>query len=351
MSGSSQTTQQSQSSQTSPWAPQANEIQKAFGYADTAYNKASQAQAPTDFTAQFTPDQLSTFQKMLGYSNSSSIPSQNAATGSALSSAGTGATAGALSNLAAWDPSRITEQNIADATATANSPYITDAVNAAMRDARQQVRDVTLPGIEASAAGSGNINSTRTGVAEGIVNRGLAQQTADTSATMRQNAFTDALNRSSSNIGNYLSGQLGTANAGTNAANAGVNASSGSIGDQTNLFNLANAGGAGQMASDQANLTNQQQQYQSKITSPFDALNQYMQIIGGQQWGSSTTGTGTSTTESTPSIWSVLGGLMSAGGSLLGAGKGTFSFRNPSSPTWSVGVGNGAGGLPFPTYR
>lgn len=322
MSGSSKsTTDQSSTSNTSPWAPQAAEIQKAFGYANDAYGKASQAQAPSDFTAQFTPDQLATFQQMLGYGNSSNVPNQNAAAGSALTGAGTGAITNAFNTLNSWDPSRITQQNIADATATANSPYMDDQVNAAMRDARQQVRDVTLPGIDATASGTGNTNSTRTGVAQGMVERGLAQQTADTSAQMRGQAYNDALNRSSSNVGNVLSSLLGTGSLGNSVAGTGIGASSGSINDATNLFNIANTGGAGQQAADQANLTNQQQQYQSQVTSPYDALNQFMQLVGGQSYGSSTQSTGTSTTTSTPSAWQIIGGLMSAGGSLINAFK------------------------------
>lgn len=347
MSGSQKTTQDTQqSSQTSPWAPQANEILKAFGYANKAYNQASTAQAPTDFTAQFTPDQLSTFQNMLGYSNSNTVPVQNAAAGNALTSAGTNAVTDAFSSLNGWDPARMTQQNIADATATANSPYIDGMVNAAMRDARQQVRDVALPGIESGAAGTGNINSTRTGVAEGLVNRALAQQTADTSANLRGAAFNDALNRSSSNIGNFLSTSLAKGSLGNTVAGTGIGANSGSIGDMTNLFNIANTAGAGQQAADQADLTNQQQQYQSQVSSPYDNINQFMKLIGGQMYGSEGTSSGTSTTTSNPSVWQILGGLMSAGGSLIGPNQ----FSQPQV-TWSTGAGNGAGGLPFPTYR
>jgi len=74
--------------------------------------------------------------------------------------------------------------------------------------------------------------------------------------------------------------------------------------------------GQGEQAAQQANLTNQQQQYQSGFSDPFDALRQYMGIIGTQNWGSNSTGS--STTQTSPSAWSVIGGLL--GG--LGGGAG-----------------------------
>jgi hypothetical protein len=51
-----------------------------------------------------------------------------------------------------------------------------------MLNARQTARDVTLPQINQNAAISGNSNSSRTGIAEGLVQRGLLNSRPPTSA-------------------------------------------------------------------------------------------------------------------------------------------------------------------------
>lgn len=305
--------------QTSPWAPQAGALTSAFSNAQNAYGQASTAKAPTDFVAQYTPDQLATFQSALNYANNNGTPSQNSATGTALSNAGTSATTGALTGLGQYDPTKLNNtQSIVDsANKYVAGQDIDSQVRNAMLNATQTARDVTLPGIEQNAATTGNTNSSRTGIAEGLVQRGLAQQSADLGATMRNSAYQTGLQLASANANanntNQLGALTGAANAGTAAANAGVNAGSQSITDRGNLFNLATQAGSGQQAASQANLNNQQAQYQSQVSSPYDALNGLMGIIGTNNWGSNSTGTSTST--SSPSAWSVLGGLLGTAGS------------------------------------
>ena len=107
----SSTQQQQTSSQTTPWAPQAAALTSAFQNAGNAYNQSSSAVAPTNYTAQFTPDQLATFQSMLGYANGNTTPGATAATGTALQSAGTNGTTGALSGLTSYNPTVCNEQH------------------------------------------------------------------------------------------------------------------------------------------------------------------------------------------------------------------------------------------------
>jgi hypothetical protein len=312
----SSTQETSKNENTTPWAPQAAALTDAFGKAQTAYGQASQAKAPTDFIAQFTPDQLGVFKSMLGYGNNTSTAGTSA-TGGALQTSGTNATTGALSGLGQYDPTKL---NNTDAITSAANKYvdgqnIDSQVNNAMLNARQTARDVTLPQIEQNAAISGNSNSSRTGIAQGLVERGLAQQATDLGATMRGQAYKDGLSLASSNANannaNSLGALTGAAAAGTSAANSGVNASSTAIGDQGNLFNLAGAGATGGQQAQQANLDNQQAQFQSGTTAPYAALQQLMGIIGSNNWGSNTQGT--STTTKTPSAWETIGGLVGAG--------------------------------------
>jgi hypothetical protein len=314
----SSTQETSKNESTTPWAPQAAALSDAFTKAQTAYGQASGAKAPTDFVAQFTPQQLQNFQSMFNY-GSGNTSAGTAATGGALQTAGTNATQGALTGLTNYDPTKLNNaSSITDvAKQYVDGQNIDAQVNNAMRNARETARDVTLPGIEQNAAITGNSNSSRTGIAQGLVERGLAEQSADLGASLRSQAYKDGLSLASSNANannvNSLGALSSGANAGTNAANTGVNASGQAINDQGNLFNLANTGAAGQQAATQANLDNQQAQFQSGTTAPYAALQQLMGIIGTNNWGGQTTGT--STTTKTPSAWEVMGGLLGTAGS------------------------------------
>lgn len=313
--GSSQTQQQQSST---PWAPQSAALQTAFTDAGGALTQAQGAKAPTDFTAQFTPDQLVTFKSMFGY-GSGSNPNQQATsnTGTALSTAGTNATEGALSGLGAYDP---TKTNNTGSLVDAANQYVAGQnipaqVRQAMQLGTETARDVTLPQIEQNAAINGNTNSSRTGIADGLVQRGLAENASNMTGALSSQAFANGLNLASNNANannaNTLGALTGAAGAGTSAANSGTNANTSAINDQGNLYTLAGEGGSGEQQANQAQLTNEQQQYQSQVSSPFDAINKYMGVVGANNWGSNTTGTQTTT----PSAWQVIGGLLGGAGS------------------------------------
>src|SRR5262249_10572730 len=154
--------------QTTPWAPQSGALQNAFSQAGTALGKSQNMALPTDFVAQFSPDQLAAYKSMVGYGSNNQIPGQEAAAGTGMFNTGGGAGSDALANLNGFNPYGVnTPQNVMEAAlgyASGANQYIPDAVANAMLPAMQQVRDVTLPGMEADAAGSGNINSSRTGI-------------------------------------------------------------------------------------------------------------------------------------------------------------------------------------------
>lgn len=307
--------------QSSPWGPQATALTNAFSGANTALGKAQGAVAPTDFTAGMTPEQLSTFKSMIGYGGNSAIPNAEAATGTNLMGAGSQGAQGALSTLGGFNPAATNNPAAiaAGANTYANGVNIPGAVSAAMRDANQEANDVTIPGMESSAAGNGNINSSRTGLAEGIVQRGLAQQAGDLSATMRNDAYNTGAGLTANALGANnqaaLAAATGAGALGSGLATSGASMGSNSINDQANLFTLAGQGGAGLQQSQQDALTNQLQQYQSGVSSPFDALNNYMNIIGSNNWGSNSTGTSSTTTS--PSAFQTIGGLAFGLGGLM----------------------------------
>lgn len=313
------------------FAPQVGALTTAFNGAQNAYNTASGAVAPTNFTAQMSPEQINAFQQMIQQGGNLSTPNGQAATGTALQGAGTSGVSGALSGLNGYDASSTNNPNaITDA---ANQYVAGQDINGqvanSMLPAMQQARDVTMPGIEQNAAIGGNTNSSRTGIADGLVQRGLAEQSANLGATLRNAAYTHGLDLASTNANTANTQNLGALTAegsvGNTAASTGVNAGTQSVATQGALSQEAAAGGAGLTAAQQAILDNAKQAYQSQVTSPFAPAQGLMSVAGTNNWGQNTTGT--SNTTSTPSAWDTISGLMSSAGGLA---KGLSGFKMPS---------------------
>jgi hypothetical protein len=319
--GSSQT--KTESSQTTPWAPQASALQTGFDAAGNALtqSQAASANAPTNYTAQFDPALIGQFNSMLGYANSNNTGALSNAGNNAATS-GSNASSAALSQLLGYDPSKA--NNPSSLIDTANQYVAGQDIDAQVRNsmlgATQTARDVTLPGIEQNAAISGNTNSSRTGVAQGLVERGLAQQSADLGATLRNNAFSTGLqlasNNANANNQASLNASLGAANAGNSALGAGSNAVGNAITGQGNIYGIGSNAGQGLTAANQANLDNQLQQYQAGVNNPYAALTPYMKLVGSQLYG--TNSNGTSTTQNDPGALGIITGIMGAAGGLAG---------------------------------
>jgi hypothetical protein len=344
---------ENQTTTQNPWGLQANYLTDAFSKAQgalgTAYNG--------DRVAQFNPAQLATFNAMLGYGNNSVAPGAATGAGTALTGAGSSAATGALARLGAFSPTGTTQSNIDAANSYADAAASPAAVDAAMRDARRQVYEGALPGIDASSAATGNNMSSRSDMSKAIIERGLADKTADVSSTLRQTAFNNGLNlaqnQSQFNDNAILDALKSSGALGTSAVGAGTGALGAGTDIQGKLFDLANAGGAGLQAADQSGINNDI----SKSDATWDNLAKYFGIVGGSNWGGSTSSTGSSsnsgtmnstgtmngTTESTPSIWQVIGGLMSAGGSLM---------KSDIRAKWDITrIGTAHNGLPLYTFR
>lgn len=303
------------SSQTTPWKPQSDALNFAFNQAKTAYGTASNATAPTDFTAQMTPDQLSVFSKMLGTGGT------NLATANGLVDTGANGASAALSGLIGIDPAASNNMaaNIAGGMAYASGADIPAAVRNAMAGATENARDVLIPGIDSNAAGTGNTNSSRTGLAEGLVARDLANRSADLAGSMYNDLYNTGANLTSTtnsgNIGALTQALAAAMGGGTNLYNAG-NEGTG------NAFNMMTTGAAGPQQAQQLALQNALQKYQSGVSAPFDALDNYYKIIGANNWGQNTNST--STTTATPSTMQTIGQLTGAAGSLIGSPAGAF---------------------------
>lgn len=252
---------------------------------------------------------------------------KNYATGTGLTNAGTLSSLGtslsgnfdkassALDQFSALAGQDATQSNIDAASKYASNPYLDGQIDAVNRDVSRTLAEQTLPTIDRTASGTGNINSSRAGVASGIAQRGAEDRMADNAATLRGNAYSQGLALASADRGQNLNALSTAANgyanlgaSGISAINAGTQAGYGAY-DQINQANAAEQ--ADRQGQDDADYA----AWQGQDSRASDLLNRYYQIIGANQWGSTGTSTGSSTSKSSPGLGSLaLGGLSLAGG-------------------------------------
>jgi hypothetical protein len=286
---------------TSPWSVQQPYLEQAFSGAGSALNNSSQ----------YTPAQMALFGNMLNTGQNQAVPASSAAAGASTSAAGaTGASQG-LYNLANFNPASTnnTAANIAGGNAMVNGSNIPGQVAAGMTAADQAATYGQSPQIDASAAASGNINSSRDAIEHGILSSNLAQDATQMGTQLGANAFNTGVGATqATNTANMTAQQQAAANLATGGGydvNAGTGANTGSVGQSGGLFNIAQSGASGQN------------------TDPYQSLLSAMGIFGGTGYGSQTTGnvntTGTnqSTTTSDPSQMSQLGAWLNMAGSIL----------------------------------
>lgn len=333
MGQSSQSTQST--TQTSPWAPQIPYLTQGFQNASNAFNTAGtnannpNYAAPSQFTANITPQQLSLFNQMVGYGSNNAVPGQETAAGTNLMNLGTNATTQALSGLEGYNPS--STNNLTAAISGGNQysqgANIPGQVQAAMQAANEEARDVTLPGIASgSQVASNGANNSRTALSEGVVQRGLAEQAGNLAASLGANYYNTgaglAENINAANNPLTLQGLMGLSQAGGGNNTLGLGALSQGVENQGQIYNIGGSGGQGLYEAAQAPLTNQQQGYQFGQTSPFIAPQEAWNIIGSNQWGG--TSNTTANTTYTPSLASTLAGGIGAASSLFGSAPTMF---------------------------
>lgn len=208
-----------------------------------------------------------------------------------------------------------TAANVKAAGTYADNPYLSAQIDAANRDVSRTLNEQTLPGIDRQASATGNINSSRAGVAAGIAQRGAADQMADTAAQMRGQAYSQGLTLAQQDRSNQLSALGNVIGAYTNLAGQGTSALSTGAQIGTNALDTLNQADATEQADRQGKDTADYNSWYGNDTRSSDLLDRYYSIIGANQWGQYGTQTGTTKTTSSPSIASLaMGGLSMAGG-------------------------------------
>jgi hypothetical protein len=302
-SGSQKTT-----SKTEPWKPQGDALQGIFSSAGDIYN----SQKDTPFyqgdlyagMSDMTRGGINTLGQYVGGPQSQQI---QGATSGMLGNAGMTGTA--MNDIYGLANSDMVGNDLAAATRYANDPAMQGIIDAANRDTARSLYEGELPEINRNASASGNINSTRAGVAEAIARRGADDRMADTSAAIRSDAFNRGLGLSQANRNAQFGALSNLGQFGLSSFGAGLNGNNANLGNIDALIR----GGQIDQADRQGALDADYMRWQGQDTRASDLLSRYYGIVGANNWG----GTSTQKTKSSPSIFSVL-----AGGASTAAGLG-----------------------------
>jgi hypothetical protein len=298
----------------SPWSAAQPFISGQFqGTQDALNNALAMGTYSGPRVAGLNPYQTQGADQTAGYANGNGQNTANQFynTGMGLTQTGSqyGSNAQGLLSAAQQDP---TQGFMNYANGLANSDMATQMVDAANRDASRNLNESQLPSLAIGAAGSGNTDSTRTGVTQAILQRNASEQMADTSARIRSSLFNTGLQTAQSQYNSQADRALSANNQIGNAYQLG---SSGLLNGQQangNNFDQLNAAGGLYQNQQQAQYGAAQQQFQEQQQTPLNLYGQYMNVINGK-WG------GQAVNPIGPSVaGSALQGA--AGGGLMGAG-------------------------------
>lgn len=111
-------------------------------------------------------------------------------------------------------------------------------INAAMRDDYRNLTEQTLPGINMGASGSGNMNSSRAGIADAVANRGFNDRQADVTASIQNQLMNQSLGQQNTQFNQAMKANDGLQDAFTQGINAAGTGGDWMTGAGQNLMNL-----------------------------------------------------------------------------------------------------------------
>jgi len=303
-----------------PWSGQQPYLLDAFKEAQTIYDKQKKQNDPGyqgDFYAQATPQMRSTFEDALKYSGGAGVKTASGleATGNRQIKAGEAGLAEAQRGLTDFNTRDWTATHIENAGRYANNPFMDAMIEASMRDAQRTFSEETMRGIDQNAALTGNMNSTRAGIAAGIAQRGLADKAADVSATMRGAAWDKGLGMSQADQQLLLQGLTTKAGVSQSQLETGLGAVKQGTDLRQQLLDQGVLATTMLQGFDQAKIDNAIAKYDYKQNKEWNNLGNYWSIIGDKSWGGTTQGT--QTVKNSPSALSSIGTGIAILGSLF----------------------------------
>ncbi len=307
---------------------QSDYLDFGFGEAKNFYNQGAPGYFPGQTVAGFTDEQMQALNALQGFTPGSAEGMYNLGN-QFMGGAGTAMnTASNIAGGAAPQANMMTMDQL-----NQYQPMINQMVDASTRQGMRTYNEQFAPQLNAAAAGSGNLNSSRAGIAQGVAQRGIAENAQNVGANAVNNLFNqgNSMNMANANLQlNSNAQQLNAANmlGGMAQTGAGLQAQADALregGFQTNL----NAGTAYQDMN-QAQIDADIQKYNYNSNADMNWLSNYLNLVNGQ-YGQTQTQTANS---KDPSLGRQ---LLSVGTNLAGAylmgqgGNGNVSL-NPR--TW-----------------
>lgn len=330
------------------WQPQVGALTTAFGGATDAYNKqVGMGNYEGDYIA--APNELQ-YGAIDQAKNFVTGPAANVGNNQINQGQGLlsnyGTATNAANGLYNFANQNTPQANINAANQYAQNPYIDQAVNAATYNANRNAAENSVPNLYRSAAASGNINSDRAALAQGLIGRGLAENAQNIGASMRENAWNNGLNANMTANSQNMGALANAGSLGANLGGAGSSMMSQGINDASNLANLYSGAGSSLNGLNQSFIDNALAKYQGKIDNTWSPIKNLYGIAGANNWGSTTTDNTSSmgfspmeNRSSSPGALDIAGAGLGIAGSIAGA-----SVGGPAGATLGGMAGRAAAG-------
>jgi hypothetical protein len=233
--GGGEAQQQTQSSTSAPWEPQQDYLKYGFSSAkDALGNALNMGTYGGPRVAGLNPFQTQGANTVAGYTDAygNNLANLTGAASQNMLQAGQGFGTNAQNLFNQYSNGDATQAILSAAGQYANNPYVDGLIDASGRDVTRQLGEQVLPGIARSATGTGNTNSTRTGVESAIAQRGAADRLTDLSSNIRSQFFNTGLGMAQNQYNQNLANSL-------NANNQLLSAYSGGLAGAGTSQNLA----------------------------------------------------------------------------------------------------------------
>jgi hypothetical protein len=283
----------SSSSSSGPWGPQRPYIEKAFSEADRIYGDQQNQQNPyqgLQTPKQALPNQwqLQGAQAGANYAGGAMQDPYALARGYNNIAERENSQYNMYADMAQGLYNRGVGDIVKDAGTVATSPYMENAINSSWDNARRSF-DMALNGaggINHNASRSGNLNSSRAGIAEGLAEAESVRQGMEAENAMRLGAYNKGMDVSLAERG-MDQGVMGSLRRDPSRADVeGLLSNDARMG---NMAGLMSGSGDYQQQLESAPLQNIWDFYTQSQQDPWAGLNSYYGIVGGNNWGQEAT--------------------------------------------------------------
>lgn len=300
-----------------PWKVQAPYVEKGFKEAESLYDANKGKTYDGEFIAGLTPQQKDILNTNIANAGTLSDTGLDwMKTGTDLMGKGTAGVNKAASGLYDMANMDMVQRNI-DSANRYVSGYDFDAMTkAGMAAANRNASENLIPNLYRSNAVSGNMNSDRAALAQGVVERGLAENTQNLYTKLASEAFKSGLDLSQNDLKLMASNLANSGDLYGSMADYGLNLGKTGADLSSNADRLGYQFASEFRNDNQASLDNALKKFEYNDDRKWNNLAKYYAITGANNWGEQSTTTEKS--KSTPSGMQIAASAINTLGSLFG---------------------------------